>query len=245
MGKHKASEKLVVVRHEPGRARKQRIFFLMILLIVTAAAYYAGAYSVKFHHQRAIERLASLSEEFRSVQSENLALSQQVANLERNDAITKRAKQEIQDTIRELKAEIALLKKDVNFYQGIMAPGDNSKGLQVQRVELAATSENRRYAYKIVLAQVADNRNYVSGVVAVNLVGKQGDEQLFLPLRDVSEVEELGMKFRFRYFQEFTGELTLPEGFEVEQLQVVAQSKGKSASKVEQTSQWAALLSAG
>ena len=94
-----------------------------------------------------------------------------------------------------------------------------------------------------MLAQVASRRDYVEGVVAVNLVGKQDGESVVIPLRDVSSVQELGMKFRFKYFQEFVGKISLPEGFEPEQIQVVAQSKGKNASRVESNKAWSELIS--
>lgn len=123
-----------------------------------------------------------------------------------------------------------------------MAPSDNARGLQVQSAELKAMSDKQRYAYKIVLAQVADNKSYVSGVVAVNLIGMRDDKQEVIPLRDVSELEDLGIKFRFRYFQNIAGELVLPDAFEPAQIQVVAQSKGKKSSRIEQSFEWQSLL---
>jgi hypothetical protein len=243
MPRPKANEKLVLVQHRPGYGRRLTIFITLCILIAAIAAYYAGAFSMRFSHDQAIERLAALSKEYSVQQSLNEELRQSVANLERSKAINTRAKNEIQTTISELKGEISQLQKDVSFYKEIMAPSDNNKGLQVQIVELSAGSENKRYAYKIVLAQVASNRQYVSGVAAVNLIGTRDGEQEILPLRDVSEVEELGINFRFRYFQNFEGELILPESFEPQQLQVVAQSKGKNASRVEKSVVWKSAFS--
>jgi Family of unknown function (DUF6776) len=244
MPRPKANQKLVLVQHRPGYGRRLTLYITFCILVVAIAAYYAGAFSMRLSHDQAIERLASLSNEYSTQVSVNDDLRQQVANLERSQAINTRAKNEIQTTISALKSEISQLQTDVSFYKGIMAPSDNNKGLQVQIVQLSATSENKRYAYKIVLAQVASNRKYVSGVVAVNLIGTREGEQEILPLRDVSEVKELGMNFKFRYFQDFEGELILPEGFVPQQLQIVAQSKGKNASRVEKSVDWTAAFSA-
>ena len=41
------------------------------------------------------------------------------------------------------------------------------------------------------------------------------------------------IRFRFRYFQNIDGELTLPDGFEPEEIIVVAQSSGRNAQKLE------------
>ncbi|KZZ57284.1 hypothetical protein A3762_01290 [Oleiphilus sp. HI0125] len=244
MAKHNPHEKMVLVRHEPGRKRKLIIQLICLVLVCASAAYYVGVFEMKQRHQVAVESLNALSEQYRLSVDENQGLKQKIANLEQSEAINLHAKQEIQSTIRGLREQVAGLQKDVSFYQNIMAPSDNNKGLQIQALELSALSENRHYAYKIVLAQLANNKRYLQGVVAVNLIGQRDSESVILPLRDVSEVEELGMKFRFRYFQEFAGELILPENFEPENIQVVAQSKEKSASRVERNVAWQELIPA-
>lgn len=242
MSKHNAHDKMILVRHQPGRKRKQLIQLVLLLLVCASAAYYIGVFDVRKRHQNAVSSLGALSEEHRKALAENKALKQKLVNLEQSEAINLHAKQEIQVTLGELREHIAALQKDVRFYQNIMAPSKNNKGLQIQSTEISALEQNQRYAYKIVLAQVADNRRYLNGVAAVNLVGKQDGDDLVIPLRDVSSVEELGLQFKFRYFQEFTGEISLPVGFVPEQLQVVAQSKGKKASRVEKNTQWSELV---
>lgn len=242
MAKHSAHDKMVLVKHKPGRRRKLIIMVSLLALVCASAAYYIGIFEMQIRHQAALESLSSLSKQHRETLKENELLTQQVQNFKQSDAINVRAKQEIQATIGQLSDRVAQLQKDVTFYQSIMAPSKNNKGLQIQSIELSALEQNRRYAYKIVLAQVASRRGYIQGVVAVNLVGKQGSESVVIPLRDVSSVQELGMKFRFKYFQEFDGKISLPEGFEPEQIQVVAQSKGKNASRIELNSEWRELL---
>lgn len=243
MPKHNPTDRMLLVTHRPGHKRRQIIRTLFIALVSAAAAYYIGISEMKSSYQQALDRLDVMAKQYSEAIDEKSLLEQQVTNLEQSDAINAHAKQEIQATISALRARVALLQKDVSFYQNIMAPSKNNKGLQIQTVEMTALPNKSGYAYKIVLSQLANNRRYIDGVVAVNIVGSQYSESLVIPLRDVSSVEELGMKFRFRYFQEFEGEIRLPEGFTPEQLQVVAQSKGKSASRIESTSEWRELLS--
>ena len=76
---------------------------------------------------------------------------------------------------------------------------------------------------------------------ALNFVGTQGGEKVILPLRDLdSGVADLGVKFRFRYFQEVKGTLNLPQQFVPEQVQVVLQSTGSKAQRVEESIEWPA-----
>lgn len=241
MARFQANDKLILVKHVPGVKRRRMILTILAVLVTAVLAYLLGYAVAGASLDRAIDSLERLSSEHQVLKKQEQQLRQTVVNLESGRAIDAQAKQQIQETISGLKDTVARLEKDVSFYKNIMAPSDNAKGLQVQNAEIEETSEDRRYAYKIVLAQVADNKNYVSGVVAVNLIGNTDGVQDVIPLRDISEREDLGIKFRFRYFQNIEGELTLPENFVPLSIQVVAQSKGKRASRIEQSFDWSAL----
>jgi len=242
MIKRKAEDKLIVVKHKPGIKRKRRLVFLTGIVVMGAACFLLGKYQIKQKHEQVLQQLTAISAEYASLKESETFLRQQVANLESGRKIDSLAKQEIQDVIRDYKTTVSLLQKDVSFYQNIMAPSDNARGLQVQKVDIQTSALKNRFAYKIVLAQVADNKAYMKGVVAINLIGMQGDKKEIIPLRDISEQTELGIKFKFKYFQDIAGDLVIPEGFIPEHIQVVAQSKGKKASRIEQSFAWKQLL---
>lgn len=238
-----ANDRLIVVKHKPGIKRRRRLVFITGVLIMSALSFLLGNYQIRQQHQKVLDQLDELAEEYALLQKSESTLRQQVFNLESGRNIDNFAKQEIQETIRDYKTTIEQLKKDISFYQSIMAPSENIKGLQVQNLELQKTADDKRFSYKIVLAQVADNKNYVSGLVAVNVVGMKEGNKVILPLRDVSEDQSsLGIKFKFKYFQDITGELILPSEFIPESIQVVAQADGKKASKLERTYMWNDLI---
>ena len=239
MAKKNANDRLIVVKHKPGIKRKRRLFFITAVVVMGALSFLFGNYQIRQQHQKVVDQLDKLAAEYTILQKSESELRQQVFNLESGRNIDNVAVQGIQETIRTYKSTIDQLKKDVSFYQSIMAPSENIKGLQVQNLELQKTTDDKRFAYKIVLAQVADNKNYVSGLVAVNIVGMQEGNKVILPLRDVSDDQStLGIKFKFKYFQDITGELILPTDFNPESIQVVAQADGKKASKLERTYMW-------
>jgi cell division protein FtsB len=164
---------------------------------------------------------------------------QQVINLERGRAIDAQALKQVRTTIVELETKIAALKSDLTFYKNIMAPSEISKGLQVDNFALVRGHETATYGFKLVLTQVGNNKSYISGQVAVNVIGLRDDEKEIIALRDLSEdIDSLGVKFRFRYFQDIEGTLMLPEGFRPLEIQVVAQAQGKKSSQAERTFGW-------
>jgi len=243
MARKHSSERLIVVKHKPGIKRKRRLVFITGVVVMSAVSFLLGNYQIRQQHQRVVDQLDKLSAEYALLQQRETELRQKVFNLESGRSIDNFAKQEIQEVIRQYEDTIKQLKKDVSFYQSIMAPSENIKGLQVQNFELQKTTEEKRFGYKVVLAQITDNKSYISGVVLVNVIGMKDGAKEVLALRDVDDDQaSLGIKFRFKYFQNISGELILPEGFVPESIQVVAQADGKKASKLERSFMWKDLV---
>ena len=141
--------------------------------------------------------------------------------------------------MKELKVQVATLEEEVSFYKGIMAPSGQDKGLRISKIDIQPLDQANTFRYSIMMTQVADNTSYIKGLAAVNFVGLENGKRKMLPLRDLdAKVDELGVKFSFRYFQEVVGEVVLPANFKVEQVQVVLQSSGRKAQRVEETIEW-------
>jgi hypothetical protein len=170
------------------------------------------------------------------------AARQQKISLERGRAIDEQALSQARQSLVALETSNAQLRLDLGFYKKIMAPASVAKGLQIDRLSIDKTPEGG-FNFRLVLIQVGNNKFYQSGVVAVNLLGQTGDSAEAIPLRDVSpQIDDVGIKFRFRYFQDIKGSLTLPDGFEPLEVQVVAQPKGKETVKVQRTFLWSKLV---
>lgn len=233
-------DKLVIHQYRPGQ-RLRNTFYLLILIVgIGVGGYFLGIIDSMDQINTLTETRDQLRFQLDEVESDKLNLTQRVGVLEKGGEVDRKATDSIRSTVKELKAQISTLEEEVAFYKGIMAPSSNDKGLRVSKIDLTPiTDEVGRYRYSIMLTQVADNSSYISGLAAVNFVGVQNGERIILPLRDLDQnVTELGVKFRFRYFQEVAGDIQLPNGFVPEQVQVVLQSTGSKAQRVEQTIEW-------
>ena len=170
------------------------------------------------------------------------AARQQQISLERGRAIDEQALNQAQQSIVALETRNAQLRSDLRFYKKIMAPASLARGLQIDRLSIDENSEGG-FDFRLVLTQVGNNKRYQSGMVAVNLLGQSGESAEVIPLRDVSpQIDDLGVKFRFRYFQDINGSLTLPDGFEPLKVQVVAQPAGKETVQAKRTFLWNKLV---
>ncbi|ATX78278.1 MAG: hypothetical protein MUQ43_01460 [Reinekea forsetii] len=240
--KGRVLENLVVVPHRPWR---RFIYIVLTLLTMAAGVYTSYWYGISqgigqekvLYQQRQqlqIELLESIGREDE--------LRQLVAVLENATFVDKESVDGVRQTNRELTDRIAQLEEDVSLYQGIMSPSVNAAGLTIQEVTLVKTASANRYRFKVMLTQVGNNSSYLRGFVGVTIVGVQGDTVTAYPLKDLSiDISDTEIKFRYRYFQDFTGELVLPENFTPDQLQVIAQSVGDKPARLEKAYIWSDL----
>lgn len=235
----KSADEYVVIRHRPGYRLRRTAILLAFSVIAAVAGYAAGMAQGGFRFSSAEASIGVLQDELKTLREAYTEARQQVINLERGRAIDQQAMKQARTTIVKLETRIASLKSDLTFYKNIMAPSETSKGLQVDSLTLVADRQPGSYDFKLVLTQVGNNKSYISGVVAVNVIGLRDEEKEVIALRDLSQdIDDLGVKFRFRYFQDVEGLLTLPEGFEPIEIQVLAQAEGRKSSQAERTFDW-------
>ncbi len=232
-------ERLVVVSHDPVARFWKRVIVLAIMVGLGVAGYWHGISKSQQAQSAANAELVELRQQLKTAKSTVSSNNQRVAMLEKGGEVDRKATEGMRQTIVDLRGQIAVLQEEVAFYKGLMAPASRKQGLRIQKVDIQTALEDKRYRYKVMLTQVGSNQTYISGLAAVNVVGVTAGKQVTYPIRDLdSEVQDYGIKFRFRYFQEIAGEMVLPEGFVPENIEVVLQSKGAKAARVETTFPW-------
>ena len=238
----KPNDEYVVIRHRPGYRLRRTVILLAFTLVAAIAGYAAGLAQGGFRFSSAEASNEQLVQEVRSLRDQFRSARQNLVNLERGRAIDEQALREARNTIVGLETRISELEADLTFYRNIMAPSEASKGLQVDSFSLAPARGDNAFRFKMVLTQVGNNNSFIAGQVAVNIIGRLDGEKEVIALRDLSDdIEDLGVRFRFRYFQDVEGTLSLPQGFEPHEIQVVAQAQGSNASQAERTFDWAQL----
>lgn len=235
----KPADEYVVIRHRPGYRLRRTLILLAFSIAAAVGGYATGLAQGGFRFSSVEDSRDRLDQELDELKGKYRNATQQLTNLERGRAIDQQALNQARRSIVTLETRIASLNADLTFYKNIMAPSETSKGLQVDRLSLQPDRQNEGFNFKLVLTQVGNNKNYISGVVAVNVIGMRNDEKEVIALRDLSgDIDDLGIKFRFRYFQDVEGTLTVPEDFEPREIQVVAKSEGRKSTQAERTFDW-------
>ena len=135
------------------------------------------------------------------------------------------ANEQLRRTIKELRDQIGALEEEARFYRRLVAPSEAEHGFRIERLTISATREASTFAYRLLLTQIADQHDWLEGDVSVEVSGERGGAAERHPLATLTGEAGFAGGFRFLYFQEFSGQLSLPDGFVPLAVTVVASVK--------------------
>ena len=173
------------------------------------------------------------------VLGDNRELREKVAILQRSSQIDRQAALDVKADLATLEEELQAAREEIEFYRGIVSPGDVKPGLRIHRFQLVAGVAAGEYRYDLVLTQLKHNDRHVNGVVEWKITGTVNGEPCELGLADVTRPAVQRLKFKFRYFQDLAGTVHLPDEFEAKQVVLSIRPEGKgNPQPVEQEYDW-------
>ncbi len=170
----------------------------------------------------------TLKRQARKLSSENKEMMSKLAILERSSQIDQQAALAVRSDLGQLEEELQAAREEVEFYRGIVAPGDVNPGLRIHRFALEPGLVSGEFHYELVLTQLKHNDRFISGTVDWKIVGTQAGEPTQLELAGVTDPGISQLKFRFRYFQDLAGIIQLPEGFLGDHVELTVRPEGKT-----------------
>lgn len=169
----------------------------------------------------------SLQEKFAELKKENQALAKQSAILERSSQVDRQANLGVRKEVVALQDELLDVRKELELYRGIISPGDVKPGLRVQRLEIEAGDKEGLFLFDLTLTQVKRRGRSARGVVGLEVVGEDDGQTAILVFDKLGGNGKKALKFKFRYFQHFRGEIHLPKEFKPRRIIVKITPQGK------------------
>lgn len=139
-------------------------------------------------------------------------LQQQLARHQRGQQVAENANKELQQALAARSEEISSLRNDLSFFQRLMEGGSQQAGLAVHSLSLRATDDPRSFQFALTLSQNLKRNRQAAGRVELSISGANGDKSSRLGLQELGGTVP-GLEFSFKYFQQLTGVIMLPEGF--------------------------------
>ena len=213
---------------------------LAVIALVAASiwlSYERGRHVAGFDSSDANQVIDSLQMEIETLQADLAESQRQTAMLERNSKIEDDTTGQLKKTLTEAQNEVLELKKELAFYKSIVAPEQGKPTLVVQTIQMKKDDAGD-YDYKIMVSQQGRNDRFARGTMEVNIEGTNQGAKQVLTLTDISEDASKPMNFGLKYFQDFTGKLTLPEGFVAESMRVKLKPRSKTLDSVDEKFPW-------
>jgi hypothetical protein len=162
-------------------------------------------------------------------------LQGQVVAMGLNQDVDSQTAQELRLTIKSMRDEIAQRAEEVTFYKSLMAPSELPRGLQIADFEVQPTITNNQFTFHLLLTQVESRRDWIQGDIDLLIHGR---DQQVLSLTEIAGADTYPLKFRFRYFQDLSGIIILPEDFEPASVEISARRRGASATDLAKSFAW-------
>ncbi len=232
----------IVMDEQHVRAGRKRYFWLGLFL---GLALGVGAALVWEQQTVTPNRSgdAALDDAYADAKDELAKVRQELAVAQRSEQVTQAANGVLRQDLDSLELRIAELTEDLEFYQQLLDQGGRARGLLVHAVDIFPTESSRVYRYRLTLSQNLRRAETIEGTYTIGLQGVQGNTGQLLrasALQMTPSADE--PEFSFKYFEQVSGLVTLPEGFTPEEIVVSLDPSTRNRKSVEHRLAWGEAL---
>jgi hypothetical protein len=216
---------------------KSALFLITVISLCLFTGYRVGNY---YHHFQvtSLEQQKLRLEQLYQQQEEHMA---RIHTLEVELTVEQLANIKAQELLKEAAEQKFEVKKQLAFYEKIMAPEKEAAGLFVENINIVSSKAPNQYHFQVTLVQQQLKRRYSKGYIELVFEGQEGNKTIKLKLSEVAELNKKDLKFSFQYFQIINGQFTLPPNFTPERILVSAiltKSRWQKYAKKDKTVLW-------
>lgn len=200
----------------------KRTGVLVVILMFIGLACWAGYKAGQWHAERQVEQLENANSRLTEAYAEVDKLTRQVNMLGVELEVEKLANADIKNSLREVHAQNSEQRRELSFFEKIMAPEREANGVSFDSFEITSVADQGRYRFRLVLTQMQRTKRFAKGQVSIVVQGTQDKEVISHDLMSLAGKSKSDAKFSFQYFTVFEGEFYLPEGFSPDAVAVKA-----------------------
>jgi hypothetical protein len=209
----------------------------LAISIGALAGYWGGNWHVLTLNERIAQQEATIEQLYE--RAETFDYQQHIATVELG--IERAASQGLQQELLMAQDENFALRRELTFYQKIMAPEMEASGVVIDSLELQQNIAADHYHFRIAIVQMERLRNLTKGTLSMRLHGRRDDQSASFDLLALANVEEKDRQFSMRYFTVQAGDFVLPADFLPERIDVEVKINGASQS-LTRSFYWSQLL---
>lgn len=214
----------------PGPKRWKVVFKILLSLVLVYAVHIITLRWAEPQMESKKIRIRALRTEVKELgrRVETSRVRQKMA--ERQVEVQRQANNLLRQEESNRQAEMQRLQGEVDFFQRLAGTSGSQEGLAVYELELQPTASSQVYRFVLTLTQNLRRSALISGTASIQLEGTRQNKPVTLKWTDLNANSRSRPEFRFKYFQQLDGYLTIPADFQPERVQVSLNAKGSSKS---------------
>ncbi|XQW85525.1 DUF6776 family protein [Thalassotalea piscium] len=193
-----------------------RSAILIVLLIITCL--FCGYRLGNFFHGYQIQTIHQQKTRLDSLYQQQVEQVKQIHTLEVELEVERMANIRSQQLLTEIEKDHFKVKKELAFYEKVMAPEKHVDGVVIDGFTITPTESSNYFRFQVVLVQQQARKRYAQGSMELVFQGSLNNKPDKISLMTISPITKKALSFNFKYFQIIEGEFTLPEGFLPEKL---------------------------
>jgi len=144
------------------------VLLICVAVLVVYLAYLAGVWHAKALKEEVSKQSQQLEQLYQRI--EQMEYQRHVLQVELD--IERSANQSLQDELSALQNDNYGLRRDLAFYQKIMAPELQESGVTIDSLTVTKNRSENHFHFSLAVLQIEQRRNFVQGTVTVELVGR-------------------------------------------------------------------------
>jgi hypothetical protein len=207
------STNVVVKTFRSDRLNTLLIGLGILMSVVLVSVYYLGRHGSQWQIEQLESKLSEQNARNGSQQVRIDTLEFRLADLTLGESVSELAARDLQAVVVQQQGKIARLESEAIYYRNLMSPGAGDREVFIHRVDLLPSVDNRFLSYEILLTHADPDGAHTVGRIGLTLSGIIENRQILIDAGGAGLIELDALEYDFRYFQNFAGQLRLPEGF--------------------------------
>ena len=215
-----------VIPHNPRDAFLRVLALVLAFVISLPASFFAGVYWAQ-QRQQSLEN--NVDQEHQKVVA---GLSQELTQLRTSVEVDRQSMEDLRQLVMTQKAQLNASERDLRVYKDLLSPGakNNPMGISLGVFTVIPAKEQGHFNYSLTIQKLATKEADFSGFLEFRIIGQQAGKSLQLSLYQISsQVTEPSIPVTFKYFQTLEGELSLPQDFLPQTVELVVKSEEKKS----------------
>jgi len=217
----------------------------LLLILLVSTCLYSGYRVGNFYHGYQTKTLSQQKTRLDNLYEKHVQQNSRINTLEVELEVERMANQRSQALLKSMELTHYQVKKELAFYEKVMAPEKTADGLVIDRISVYPTGSPHHFRFQIVLVQQKVRKRFAKGYVALTLAGSLNNKPSQLKLSTISTLTQKDLSFSFKYFQIIEGEFTLPKNFLPEKIElatILPKNKWQKSQRLDEKFLWGELL---